>query len=179
MVRLFGLIAPASGLHLNLATTVLISLWTWQRANAAECWQRVVRTWSAVRAAYSRRRLDFEIGPVAAESSSGVPVRKFKEAVVQWAEHTPGTCFALWAHRAYAVSKLQYSAKLKSSSPRWAGLEWWAVQRLFPGTSDWLPPGVAQSPRGLVWDADPVAVCRLSGARRPTPCHPRGWRPPL
>ena len=172
---LFSDFAAASGLHLNLAKTVLLPLWTWQSEVAAAAWRRAVPEWESVRVAHSGPYLGFEVGPAAADISWVAPIRKFKEAVSTWAANSPGMHLTTLAYNMYAVSRLQYVAQLHGEPPGWQQLEKWAIQRLFPGPAGWLPQVVAQSLRdefGMpsqvqsLATAGPAAMLRvaLSGA---------------
>jgi len=144
---LFERFATASGLHLNLAKTVFIPLWTWQKDEAAEIWCQGVPQWDAVRIAFSGTYLGFEVGPAAADTSWKAPLRKYREAVCGWVGRAPGLHLATLAYNTFAISKLQYVAQLHGVPPDWAEIEQWAVRRLFPGPRGWLPPAVAHSLR--------------------------------
>lgn len=145
--RLFGDLGAAAGLHLNLAKTVLLPLWTWEVGAAAGAWRAAVPGWEGVRVAHSGTYLGFEVGPEAADTGWARPVRRFREAVLQWAGAAPGLHLSILAYNVYALPKLQYVAQLLGTPPGWVALEKWAVQRMFPGPAGWLPPGVAQALR--------------------------------
>ena len=105
--RLYELFAAASGLHLNLAKTALLPLWTWQPRAAADAWRQAAPAWGAVRVANSGTYLGFEVGPAAADSGWDAPVRKFREAVCTWAGLSQGMHLATLAYNVFAISKLQ------------------------------------------------------------------------
>ena len=134
-------------MQLNLAKTVLLPLWTWERETAAAAWGQAVPAWQGVRVAYSGTYLGFEVGPAAGDTGWRAPVRKFREAVCGWVGRAPGMHLATLAYNTFAISKLQYVAQLHGMPPDWARLERWAVQRLYPGPARWLPAAVAHSLR--------------------------------
>ncbi|CAK0855842.1 unnamed protein product, partial [Prorocentrum cordatum] len=145
--RLFAFFAAASGLHLNLARTLMLPFWTWQPGAAADSWRQAVPDWGTVRIAHSGTYLGFEVGPAAAESGWDAPLRMYEKAVCNWAARTHGMHVATLAYNVFAISKLQYVAQLHGAPPDRSRLEQWAIQSLFPGPCKCLPPGVAQQLR--------------------------------
>ena len=121
--RLFDEFARASGLHLNLAKSVVLPLWDWRLDAAKAVWQREVPEWASMRVAHSGTYLGFQVGPLAADATWEVPLRRFKEAILSWEGHGLGMHLTVLAYNVFIFPRLLYAAQLHGVCAEWPKIE--------------------------------------------------------
>ncbi len=129
-----------SGLHLNVAETVVVPLFNFVEADVRDMIIEHAPDWGGVRIAAAAKYLGFFVGPGRGSLSWKAPLVKYIERASSWGRLGLGLFITMQAYQVFVSSVLQFVAQLEDVPESFDQCEQQACRALFPGPRRWMVP---------------------------------------